>query len=78
MILAVSFVYEHHSLHLKSCNLETQSKPGKVLHVTWEVNKLRQIKFLILTDAWPAHFCLETVTEIVMMSETACNTYQLY
>lgn len=26
MILAVSFMYEHHSLHLKGCNLETQCK----------------------------------------------------
>lgn len=47
MIIAVSLMYEHHSLHLKGSNLETQSKhkePRKVLYVTWEVNKLRKIK----------------------------------
>lgn len=47
MALAVSLIYEYHSLHLKGYNLESPSKhkePRKVLYVTVEVNKLRQIK----------------------------------
>ena len=79
--LAVSLIYEHHSLHLKGGNLKTQSKhkeSGELLYVTWEVNKLRQIK----SDLSSCRFLVDSLLLGDCSRDCHCgrdySNYQLY